>query len=282
MKRVLVTILAALLLAAVPLRAQVITPNQSITVIDSGTACVTAPAACAIYALDQATAGVTINVFGTWTGTLTFEGTNNDGIWIALGLTTNLATGAQGSTTTANGLFAITNAGVIKVRVRATAAITGTAQITAAKGLGFARAGAGNGAVGSAPQLVGYGRSAAVTNAAVASIAAFTVGPADGTFQVTYDALILSGATFSFTVEVAFTDEGNTARVTTFNAAGSGSAGAPQFTITLTAAQGALAYAGTTYTLRAKAATTITIRTQAAGTYTAIVYNIEGAIFKLA
>jgi len=149
MKQLLTTLVAALLLLAVPLRAQVITPNQAITVIDSGTACVTAPAACAIYALDQNTGGVTINVLGTWTGTLTFEGTNNDGIWIALGLTMNLATGAQASTTTANGLFAITNAGLIKVRVRATGAITGSAQITAAKGLGFARAGPGvvNGAM---------------------------------------------------------------------------------------------------------------------------------------
>lgn len=139
MKRLLFTVVAALSLV-VPVRAQIIGPNQTITVVDSGTACVTAPAACATYALDNQTTAVTINVAGTWTGTLTFEGTNNDSTWVALGLATNLATGAQGSTTTASGLFSIANGGVIKIRVRATAAMTGAALITAAKGLGVARA----------------------------------------------------------------------------------------------------------------------------------------------
>lgn len=132
--------LAAALALGAPAAAQIIGAPQSITVIDSGTACVTAPTACATYILDNSTGGLTLSVAGTWTGTLTFEGTNNDGNWTSL-LVTNLATAAQATTTTANGLFTVTNAGVIKVRLRATAAITGTATITAAKGLGFARAG---------------------------------------------------------------------------------------------------------------------------------------------
>lgn len=123
-----------------PLRAQPVGSSQTITVVDSGTACVTAPTACAIFALDNQTAGVTLSVAGTWTGTLTFEGTNNDGIWTSL-MATNVATAAQATTTTANGLFTIANVGVIKIRARATAAITGGAIVTAAKGLGFARAG---------------------------------------------------------------------------------------------------------------------------------------------
>ncbi len=49
------------------------------------------------------------------------------------------------TSTTASGLFAIQNAGLVKVRVRATAAVTGSALVTAAKGLG----GGGNNAGGS-------------------------------------------------------------------------------------------------------------------------------------
>lgn len=139
MTRSLFALLAALALCA-PAAAQIVGAPQNITVIDSGTACITAPTACAIYALDNQTGGVTFSVSGTWTGTLTFEGTNNDGSWTSL-LATNVASGAQATTTTANGLFTVANVGVIKVRVRATAAITGTATITAAKGLGFARNG---------------------------------------------------------------------------------------------------------------------------------------------
>jgi len=130
----------ALVLAwGLPASAQVVGQLQTITVIDSGTACVTAPTACATYALDSQTGGLAISVAGTWTGTLTFEGTANGSVWTSL-LATNLATGASATTTTASGLFTVTNAGVVGVRVRATGAITGAALVTAAKGLGFARA----------------------------------------------------------------------------------------------------------------------------------------------
>lgn len=133
--------LVFLLACAATTTAQVITPNQAITVVDSGTACVTAPAACAIFALDNATSSVSISISGTWTGTLTFEGTNNDGIWTSVTVTP-MAGGAKVTSTTTSGLFALVNGGVIKVRVRATAAITGSALVTAARGSGsFADAG---------------------------------------------------------------------------------------------------------------------------------------------
>lgn len=137
MKQLLLAWLAALLLAA-PVSAQVVGALQTITVVDSGTACVTAPTACATFALDSQTGGLALSVSGTWTGTLTFEGTANGSTWTSL-LATNLATGAQATTTTASGLFSITNAGVIGIRARATAAVTGAALISAAKGIGFAR-----------------------------------------------------------------------------------------------------------------------------------------------
>jgi len=120
---------------ATPVHAQAITPNQNITVVDSGTACVTAPAACAIYMLDSVTPAVTFSISGTWTGTLTFEGTNNDATWTSV-LVANLATAASATTTTANGTFGLTNSGFLKLRVRATAAITGSALVTLARGSG--------------------------------------------------------------------------------------------------------------------------------------------------
>jgi hypothetical protein len=130
--------LAAICALAAPVVAQPVGSPQNITVVDSGTACVTAPTACATFALDSSTGSLSIGVTGTWTGTLTFEGTNGNSIWTSV-VAVNLATGAQATTTTASGLFSVTNAGVIAVRARATAAITGTAIVTAARGIGFTR-----------------------------------------------------------------------------------------------------------------------------------------------
>src|SRR4051794_15620849 len=122
-------LVAAALALSAPVAAQPVGSPQNITVVDSGTACVTAPTACATFALDSSTGSLTLGVTGTWTGTLTFEGTNNGTVWTSV-IAVNLATGAQATTTTASGLFSVTNAGVIAVRARATAAITGTAIVT--------------------------------------------------------------------------------------------------------------------------------------------------------
>ncbi len=119
-------------------RAQPIGQPQTIDVVDSGTACVTAPTACATFNLDASTAAVTFSVSGTWTGTLTFEATNNAAIWTSL-FVTSMATGAQVTTATANGLWGVTNAGFVRVRARATAAVTGSALVTAGKGFGSVR-----------------------------------------------------------------------------------------------------------------------------------------------
>lgn len=186
MKRCLLTLVVALALVW-PVAAQIIPPNQSITVVDSGTACVTAPTACAIYSLDTQTTSVTIGVAGTWTGTLTFEGTNSDGVWTSLGLTTNLATGAQGSTTTASGLFAVANAGVIKVRVRATAAITGTALITVAKGQGVARA----------PNSVPIGTGGATAFVGGTLCTNLTAASTTGTIEETLQTCTVTGGTLA-------------------------------------------------------------------------------------
>src|SRR5947207_9032220 len=133
--RAAAVLIALLRLAqSTPLHAQPIGDPLSITVIDSGAAC-SVTAACATFPLGSSTASVTLAIAGTWTGTLTFEGTNDGQSWVSL-LVTNVATGVRGTTTTANGLFSAGNGGVISVRARATGAITGAARVTAARGSG--------------------------------------------------------------------------------------------------------------------------------------------------
>lgn len=123
------------------------------------------------------------------------------------------------------------------------------------------------------PIIVASGRSTAQI-AAVASVAAFTVGASDGSFEVSANVLVTTATNHSFAIECAYTDEGNTARTITMNL----------FLVNGTAvlavanATGTVPYHGMALSIRAKAATAITIRTQAAGTYTTVVYNVEGFI----
>lgn len=115
------------------LAAQILPPGPTtITVIDSGTACVTAPTACATFNIQNATS-VALDISGTWTGTLTFEGSANGGTFNSI-LVTNTATGAKVTTTNANGTFSVPNGGFIVVRARATATVTGTATVSATRG----------------------------------------------------------------------------------------------------------------------------------------------------
>jgi hypothetical protein len=112
---------------------QVIPPaSQSITVIDSGTACVTAPAACATWDITTAPS-VTMEITGTFTGTLTFEATAGGATWFSVA-PINLSTGVAATTTTTTGQFSLTNSGLLRFRARATAAITGGANITLTRG----------------------------------------------------------------------------------------------------------------------------------------------------
>lgn len=134
MKRILSALLA--LCFAVPAWAQLLGPPQNISVIDSGTACVTAPAACATFDVNTSTS-VALDVSGTWSATLTFEGTTNGGSWRSI-LVTNTNTGAKATTTTAAGTFAIPNSGFIQVRARATAYASGMAIVTATRGFATA------------------------------------------------------------------------------------------------------------------------------------------------
>lgn len=114
--------------------------------------------------------------------------------------------------------------------------------------------------------------------AAVASIAALTVGASDASYLVSCNVLVTTSTTHSFTVTVAYTDESNAARTLTLPVS--------QLTGTLITAitnvTGAGPYEGAPVLIRCKAATTITIATAAGGTYTSVTYSAEGSLVQVA
>lgn len=114
--------------------------------------------------------------------------------------------------------------------------------------------------------------------AAKASVATYTVGAADGSFEVSCNVLVTTSTTHSFGVSVAYTDEGNTARTIFLDFASS--AGFPGGSAAIVNANGAISYLGTVRLIRAKASTSITIATS--GTFTTVTYNVEGCIKQVA
>lgn len=128
--------------------------------------------------------------------------------------------------------------------------------------------------------IYGYGDVAAVTNTGSASIATYTVGAADGTFTVSGNCLVTTSTTHSFSLDVTYTDEGNTARTLILPVAQL--AGAFITGGLITNVTGAGPYETATLTIRAKASTAITVRTSAGGTFTAVVYNARGVISQVA
>ena len=110
----------------------------NITVVDSGSTTTSGqnsvtivagtPTAASFYtaAIDNV-ATTRIKISGTWTGTLTFEGSQDSGTtWVATPAH-GVGTVYQESSVTGNGAFDINSAGLTNVRVRATATMTGTA-----------------------------------------------------------------------------------------------------------------------------------------------------------
>jgi len=108
---------------------------------------------------------------------------------------------------------------------------------------------------------------------AVASVAAYTVGAADGSFLVSGNVLPTTIGSGSFTMTVAYTDESGGARTLTItfwlSAGGSTSStvntGAP--------------YHGFPYHIRCKAGTSITIATT--GTFTGCTYDVNALIMQV-
>lgn len=118
------------------------------------------------------------------------------------------------------------------------------------------------------PSIYGSGRSTAQT-AAVASVAAYTVGASDGSFIVSANANVTTFVAGTFNITVAYTDETNTAQTLKLNFSSvTGTLGI--------ALAGAGPFEGIPVHIRCKASTAITIAT--AGTFTSLTYNVEGAI----
>jgi len=115
------------------------------------------------------------------------------------------------------------------------------------------------------------GRAAGQT-AAVASVATYTLGASDASYEVSANVLVTTSNAEAFTVTCAYTDEGNTARVITLNfqllAGTIGTA--------INSANGAVPYEGIPIHIRCKASTAITIATT--GVFTGVTYNVEGII----
>lgn len=119
-----------------------------------------------------------------------------------------------------------------------------------------------------------YGRVTAQV-AANASIATYTVGASDGSFEVSGNVLVTASVTNSFTETCAYTDESNTPRTLTLTFSNVGGT----FLTTITNVTGTGAYEGVPLQIRAKAATTITFAT--VGTFTSVTYNAEGSVRQL-
>lgn len=126
------------------------------------------------------------------------------------------------------------------------------------------------------PAIYGTGRSTAQT-AAVASVATYTVGAADGSFDVSANVNVTTSTLHNFTTTCAYTDETNTARVLTMSF--SQLTGA--FVTAITNATGAGPYEGVSLRIRCKASTAITIATVGVGGFTTVTYNVEGSIIQV-
>lgn len=126
------------------------------------------------------------------------------------------------------------------------------------------------------PAIQADGGSAANVNTRSAAAATYTVGAADGTFVVSGNILINSGATFSMSLDVTYTDQGNTSRTLVLPLAQL--AGTFVVTGLATNITGTGPYESASMTIRCKASTSITIRPSAGGTYTACNYDVYANI----
>jgi hypothetical protein len=127
------------------------------------------------------------------------------------------------------------------------------------------------------PATYGSGRVGPITNAASGTICTFTPA-ADGTFQLGANVLVTTSTTHTFTVTVAYTDEGNTGRTLTLTF----SQVSGTLLTAITNVTGLGAYEGVPLIVRAKGGTAITIQTAAGGTYTGVVYNASAFITQIA
>lgn len=121
--------------------------------------------------------------------------------------------------------------------------------------------------------IVGNDRKTA-QNGAV-SLATYTVPASDTTFEISANVLVTTATLHNFAVQVAYTDEGNTARTLTLPF----TLLAGTFSTAITNATGAVPHEGVPLHIRCKASTTIIFST--VGSFTTVAYNFEERILKL-
>lgn len=244
------------------------------TVTGAGTG--TAQTSCGLHISNQASVptgwtitnyiGMLIDLPGTLTGTITnFYGVKNNGA-AATGRWFLYETGGMQSSHKGNLRLGDNTAPTTLFDVAGKLTATSGGLITRYNNIATV--------AGGVPAIYGNGRSAAAT-AAVASVAAYTVSAADGSFWVSANVLVTASVTHSFTVTCTYTDEGGTSRTLTLNF----SQITGTFVTTITNVTGVGAYEGVALHIRAKASTSITIATT--GTFTSVTYNVEGYISQL-
>lgn len=117
--------------------AQVI-DKGSITANTSGAACAVALSCASIAVPNTGVVSVAIGVSNTYSGTLAFEGTTDGTTWVSV-QATNLADGTVATGTTSVGNWSVNNAGLVGVRVRATAFASGQADVSFTRGYAIAK-----------------------------------------------------------------------------------------------------------------------------------------------
>lgn len=115
-------ILVLLLALAIPLAAQ--SPRSSGSVTTQ-----TCPGSGCVSLSVSALSAVGIQITGTWTGTITFEGTIDGATYTPLNMTPS-DSGTAVTSTTANGVWLGSCGGLAIVRARMSAAPTGSAEVT--------------------------------------------------------------------------------------------------------------------------------------------------------
>lgn len=128
--------LLSVLLAAVPAFAQnpnIINVSPQTVSTATSSSCITKVGA-AVWDVTQ-TKSLTLQVSGTFSGTLTFKTTTDGANWVTTSLM-NLTDGSAATTATTGGQFTIVNTGIQGVCAQATAWASGTASITALLGNG--------------------------------------------------------------------------------------------------------------------------------------------------
>jgi hypothetical protein len=125
------------------------------------------------------------------------------------------------------------------------------------------------------PAIYGTGRATGQTGA-VTTVATYTVGAADGSFDVSANVNVTSATLYNFQVLVDYTDEGSVTRTLPLQFTLIGTS----FSSSITNAIGGGPYSAPALRIRCKASTAVKIYTS--GTFTTVTYNVEGTIVQVA